>query len=314
MRYLEVLGLNIQTTSTSSYHTKMRSFKILCKESACVTVPVYRNGSIDLARFLGSVAIVWFHLGLPGSSTALSALHLFILLQIYYGAGRSLVAQAKRLLVPWAFWSGVYAVAKIGQAALEARPLSEEFHWWMLFTGPSIHLWYLPFSFLALVVCNAVWQRLSPFVFWGGMIAAFLGAIYVSNIHALPTPLGQWTSVVPAVVVGLALRDRAPGWHNVILWGALAASIAVALGFTAAAWQTFVAVILVGAAIAFPFPSTSVSRRLSDLSFGIYLVHPAFVALCQWGTFLNVYLMFATVLSLSIGLTFLLRRFAPVTV
>jgi hypothetical protein len=60
-----------------------------------------RNGSIEYARFLGALGIVWFHMKMPGGTTALAALQLFILLQVYFGAERALSPQARRLLVPW---------------------------------------------------------------------------------------------------------------------------------------------------------------------------------------------------------------------
>lgn len=79
--------LRITDTRYASDHTPVRQ----------------RNGTVDLARFIGAIAIIWFHRPLPGASTALAALHLFIVLQVMFGVTRLMGPQARRLLVPWLF-------------------------------------------------------------------------------------------------------------------------------------------------------------------------------------------------------------------
>jgi len=120
-----------------------------------------RNGSIEYARFLGALAIVWFHLHLPGASTALAALQLFILLQVHFGFDRPLRQQVRRLLVPWAIWSTIYAAGKVTQAIAEDTPIVGEFEYWMILTGTSLHLWYLPFSVAAISVVQVLPRLIS---------------------------------------------------------------------------------------------------------------------------------------------------------
>ena len=65
-----------------------------------------RNGTVDLLRFLGAIAIVWFHLGLPYAEIFLSALPMFAMLSVSYGSGKSFPNRLRRFMVPWLFWFG----------------------------------------------------------------------------------------------------------------------------------------------------------------------------------------------------------------
>ena len=53
-------------------------------------------------------------------------------------------------------------------------------------------------------------------------------------------------------------------------------------GWVSGAWQTLVAVVVIGITFMFPMPSTIVSERLSNISFGIYLIHPAVYAVLTY--------------------------------
>lgn len=275
---------------------------------------INRNGSIEYARFLGALGIVWFHMKMPGGSTALSALQLFILLQVYFGAERALSPQARRLLVPWLLWSTIYAVGKIAQALLQSNPVSEEFELWMVFTGPSIHLWYLPFSFACVALAGFMLQTMTwPAIYALTALAATV-SLAASNLMNLTIPLAQWTTVTAAAVIGLLVKGPVPS-RVVLTIFIIASGIAVyVLGWTSGTWQTLVATGVFFIVTEIKLPSTAVSKQLSQISFGIYLIHPAVYSISMLVVPSGTILSYALVISLSSVAVHFLRRHAPILV
>lgn len=82
-----------------------------------------RNGSLDYARFAAAFGIVFFYAGAAGSNIGYAALPFFLIVMIVlaipsaarlgfadYTSGR-----ARRLLLPWLLWSGVYGSLKLAE-------------------------------------------------------------------------------------------------------------------------------------------------------------------------------------------------------
>ena len=265
-----------------------------------------RNGSIDILRFAGAVGIVWFHLKMPGAQFALSALPMFVTLLVYFGAGTSMKKRAARLMAPWAIWCVIYALAKIADALVSGKPVSSEFSYWMLFTGPALHLWFLPFSFFFL----ALFERLKGRVLW--MVAIILSGLSLWALQAglLRVPLEQWASVVPAAFLGLLMQQgKSP--------------VPVAVGFTAicallylTGWNILTMQLGLGAlltliALVFKSPAAPITTILSNISLGVYLIHPLIYAAALRIGVTDGAIMFLLVLVGSLVATQILRRALP---
>lgn len=275
---------------------------------------VDRNGSIEYARFLGALGIVWFHMKMPGGTTALAALQLFILLQVYFGAERALLPQARRLLVPWVLWSAIYAVGKVAQAWLHNSPVSEEFDLWMLFTGPSIHLWYLPFSFICVALARIMLKTLTWSAIYALTVLIAVGSLALTNLKDLTIPLAQWSTVTAAAIIGLLVKGPIPA-RVVLSISIITTGLAVhVLGWHSGAWQTLVAAGVVFLVMEVKLPSTEISRQLSEISFGIYLIHPAVYSILTLLGELENILSYALVISLTSVSVYILRRWAPILV
>lgn len=116
-----------------------------------------RNASFDYARLLAVFGIVLFHSGAPGAAWGYVGLPFFLLLLGVFAApaaARLSTAayartRARRLLTPWLIWSAIYAALLAVQAARNGRPVLADFDASMLLTGPALHLWFLPFAFVA---------------------------------------------------------------------------------------------------------------------------------------------------------------------
>lgn len=231
-----------------------------------------RNGSVDYLRFIGSIGIIWFHLDLPGSEIGLAALPMFVALFVCFGRGRDIASLNRRLLFPWLIWSAVFGTAKLAQTGLSGGALSEEFEWWMLLAGPAIHLWFLPFSYIFILIVNQMRRQTRGLV----VVVLVPCSIWLADI-ALPAPFAQWVTVIPAACMGLVLSHLGPrstrahffGWCSVAI-----ALLMVVAGAEAVALQYVIGISVTLLALALKTRSGGVGRFLAETSFGIYLLHP----------------------------------------
>jgi peptidoglycan/LPS O-acetylase OafA/YrhL len=260
-----------------------------------------RNGSVDLLRFLGAIGIVLFHVKAPGSAIGYAALPAFVAITILYtlqgSAGQTasgfLGSRARRLLIPWLGWSAIYGAAKLADAAMRGAPVGSEFRPWMVLTGPAIHLWFLPFAFLAtaLVVGGSRLFRLEDGgrtpggrLLGGCLVFVAFAALALVLRHGfdLRVPFAQWVFVLPAVGLGVCLQTvehRLPDLAIVVVLAAAIHLAAVALGLRAGTFELLLATTACTLTLAVRLPPAALLRRLGGLSLGIYLVHPLIVAI-----------------------------------
>lgn len=159
-----------------------------------------RNGLVDYCRFIAALGIVWFHTDAPGERLAYIAVPFFVLL-LSLPSRASLADRARRLLVPFVVWSGIYAALRMSSALHSGEDL---FGWWqpsMVLTGTSIHLWFLPFAFLVAVVAPVLRKTKAVLVL--PVLAA--GALAAGALALLGGPLAypwyQWSfGLIPALV------------------------------------------------------------------------------------------------------------------
>lgn len=232
-----------------------------------------RNGLIDYGRFLAALGIVWFHTQAPGYRVAYIALPLFlVLLTMPPSAGFG--TRARRLLVPFLTWSLVFAMLSTALALKNQNPPFEWWRWHMLLSGTWIHLWVLPFAFIAVTV--SPWLR-HP-------LASLGAAILVATLIALngtpqTVPFGLWTFGVIPVLTGIAYF--AWGWRL----AATTLGLSMLILFLGAPSPDNI-VLLVGTGLALVFlsnhlPTTAVSDWCARLSLWIYLSNPLVIVVGQ---------------------------------
>jgi hypothetical protein len=247
---------------------------------------------------------------LPGFKYGLAALPMFVTLFVCFNFKRDVAALNQRLLYPWLVWSAIFAAAKIAQAMLSGRAIIDEFTWSMLLTGPSIHLWFLPFSYLFVLVA-----RLMSFkaLLVAGLVLIPL-CVWLANSTTLPAPFAQWVTVVPAAFMGIALQFfkakpipvLAVGWASVVAAYVLAVC---GLGTVALQYAIGVGAVLIGFMI--QIRTSSLSEFFSKVSFGVYLIHPLIFASVLYLPLGDLWLQFVVVVLVSIAATLVLRRVAP---
>lgn len=252
-----------------------------------------RNGTVDIARFVGALGIVWFHEHAPFAWLGYAALPMFVAFLLYFALATADRAgtdrrRGTRLLLPWLAWSVIFGAAKVVDALASGAPIASEFDYWMLLTGPKIHLWFLPFAFFAgwgLIALLPIIRRHCSFpALWFLFAAVQVGMFFVLTEFTFGRPFYQWLFVVPAVFLGLMLYladgDRVR-LLSVAAAAALACWLAASFGWQHGAVQTMIAASVCAAVLMLPLAASPVTGLLARISLGIYLVHPLISALLK---------------------------------
>ena len=253
-----------------------------------------------------------------------------------YNVGKVARRKAGRLLKPWLFWSIVYAGLGLAKMIHENLSFSEVFSPAMLLTGTRIHLWFLPFAFVAALLLVLIHRRIVGIpdsytittAISIGALCVFGCSIIQSHLHP-PTPLAQWILGLPAIPIGFAIgrikilqrtEDRKKYFMFIIL-SALAACVGcvvfdrlshgVWLNYSSKfAIRYFVSLVIFCSALHWRGKLDPVSASMASLSYGIYLIHPlVLVPFYQLGIAIqHPLLLLFLVLSVSSLIIFILRK------
>jgi hypothetical protein len=257
-----------------------------------------RLPGVDLVRLGGVVAIVWFHIQAPGREFAYAGLPVLLVLSVampvFQSRGRSLtedaVRRGVRLIRPWAFWSAFYGVGIVGRNWHRGEPLFARFDPNWLLIGPELHLWYLPFAYLATLAALALQRALSgrppaTTCAVGAVLGAgtVLASSVVLSLRPIPAPYTQWLFSLAAIPYGLAigeaLRHVAPERRARTVGWVAASAVAAALGLNAlgnrdSAIAYGIGVPVACAAVLWTPRLNALGNSLVALPMGIYLLHP----------------------------------------
>ncbi len=253
-----------------------------------------------------------------------------------YSVGKVARRKAGRLLKPWLFWSIVYAGLGLAKMIHENLSFSEVFSPAMLLTGTRIHLWFLPFAFVAALLLVLIHRRIVGIpdsytittAISIGALCVFGCSIIQSHLHP-PTPLAQWILGLPAIPIGFAIgrikilqrtEDRKKYFMFIIL-SALAACVGcvvfdrlshgVWLNYSSKfAIRYFVSLVIFCSALHWRGKLDPLSASMASLSYGIYLIHPlVLVPFYQLGIAIqHPLLLLFLVLSVSSLIIFILRK------
>lgn len=280
-----------------------------------------RLAGIEVLRLVAAAGIVWFHAGAPGAVIGYGGLPVFVLLSVAFAAEAAALppeavvrAQARRLLVPWLAWSGVYALLRVAEAVARGEPPVAWADPWMLLTGPVLPLWYLPFAFAVTTAVRVARPRRAP-VAWcaAGAGLLVLVAVLLPRL-AVPPPVPQWVFVAPSVLLGLGLAGvpRGPGARRLaagLVGAAVAATAAAALlGGGRFALPYLVGVAACAVAWCVDLPAAPRLRAVTDLAFGLFLVHPLVLAVALLSLPPRSVVVAAVTLAASAALAALMRR------
>ena len=304
-----------------------------------------RIANIERLRFLSAFCVASFHIhiwfprsiGVVGFIILLLSFCAFVVNKPEpYSVAVVARRKARRLLKPWLFWSIIYGGLSLAKMILENVSFSEVFSPTMLLTGTRIHLWFLPFAFVAALLLVVIHRRIvnvrDSFTITTAILIGALCVFGCSIIqsHLLPpTPIAQWVLGLPAIPIGFAIgrikilqktEDRKKYFLFVIL-SALAACVGcvmfdrlshgIWLNYSSKfAIRYFVSLVIFCSALHWRGKLDAVSASFASLSYGIYLIHPlVLVPFCRLGIAIqNPLLLLFLVLSVSSLITFILRK------
>ncbi len=259
-----------------------------------------RVAGIDYLRIVAAIGIVWFHvMEAPARVVAYAGLPVFVILTLLLPLmrddaaplARTATRRARRLLLPWAVWYAVYA----GFAVRMGRPIVSDQGLGSLLYGPALHLWFLPFAFVASLASDAAGRRLLRQPEVTAVLAPVVGSVWVwftvQYLDGLDAPWVQFAlagSFAP-FAIGLAAAQRLPVArlrHNALALTALLPAV-VATGMWNAglessdALSAALGVAAVAAVLCVRLPSSRWVGRLATLTMGVYLIHP----IALWGVY-----------------------------
>jgi surface polysaccharide O-acyltransferase-like enzyme len=292
-----------------------------------------RFGAVDLAKLAAAAAVVWIHaISCDASQEFLPlcrfAVPFFTCAAVYFVLQKETerkvpwksycLQRARRIYVPFLWWSGIYLAARFLKHALTGGGSPIDLSPAMLLNGTAHHLWFLPFICLASVITFIVAKCLGTpqegrELWWAlafmlaGTAFAFIPCPVI--IDTADFPLSYFIDHVwdafPAVFFGAALFCLL----RIMMPGALLRGVALVLGLICVGYEFLygghaVTPHLAGASLLF-FTTTQANRDWmkwvgpwAKLAFIVYLVHVLFVETLQ-----TVAVRFGGVQSLSADLS-----------
>lgn len=243
---------------------------------------------IDLARFIAAFGVVVAHAeASPRDWVGHLALALFAILTAYLavqsaeraGGSYAYLPRARRLILPWLAWSLFYRMVEtvVSDDPDRFRLLSDP---WSLLYGSYIHLWFLPFIGLAMVLVSPVVRHVTTPRRLTVALVLMLGPsaflFWAQAALDLPQPLAQWAFTLPCYVLGLLLAKAHAMGRPVaaLVAGTVLTGLAIWLG-QAAPWTFTLLAGLAAFEISWRLPIRGAwALHLGQVAFGIYLIHP----------------------------------------
>ena len=268
-----------------------------------------RIANIERLRIVSAFGVASFHthnwfprsIGVTGFIILLLSFCAFIVDKTEpYGVVKVANRKAQRLLKPWLFWSVVYGGLGLAKMVHDNVSFSDVFSPTMLLTGTRIHLWFLPFAFVASLFLAAVHRKILGIPDSFVIIAAIsIGALSIFGCSIIqsrlspPTPLAQWMLGLPAIPFGFAIgrtrildkyEDRRKYFVFIILSTMAACAACMALArLSYGTWFDYgikfsvrylASLLIFCSALHWCGKLDPISANLASLSYGIYLIHP----------------------------------------
>ena len=251
---------------------------------------INRNELIDVLRVISAFLIVWYHSEmLLGKVISYAGLIVFIVISIYLGfksycIGYCFKSRFKKLIIPWLVWSLVYGFANL--ALFGSAYKNSNGYFLNMLVGTHIHLWYLPFIFISLILSRLIKQKVSEkitaylsivsYVIW--VLTSFLWRDWSFEIGI---PVSLYMHAIGGVFIGLymACSKQLSKEINFIFIFIMYISTIISLSFSNVGESYLVGISAILIALNYQ-TKKSINKyilKLSGYSYGIYLIHPIWI-------------------------------------
>jgi len=256
-----------------------------------------RIESYDWVRLLAAINVVLFHVSpSPTGYLGRGGVPAFLMIAASIPAmktgleafGPFAAHRARRILVPWLFWSAVFGL--VAGARYLHRGIVPEWTVHELLIGTSMHLWFFPAVFVGTLLVWIVLRLIDPLdnsralvLILGGGLGLFAIHAWLSKNGALSVPYGHWAFAAPALAIGMALglacresnRSRRAALVITVGFAAvLGAGLHWAIDEKGSAISYFLAGTALPATLLLPLHSGVVLQSFTRVSLGVYALHP----------------------------------------
>ncbi|MDB6171070.1 MAG: putative acyltransferase [Chthoniobacteraceae bacterium] len=287
-------------------------------------IAVHKRQDIEALRIASAFAIVWYHSGISGHEVSYGGLIVFLILSVYL-AGHSarpinlrIFQRAQRLLIPWVIWFVVYGVFNV----IKHKPIISLGNGALagVLAGSSIHLWYMPYIFVWLILFDFSRTKLpDSLISWvSGILAAVmlsLTVVWRAELVHLGYPFTQYLHGLAGIFLGSFFA----GWNalhrkaRMLLLTIIVLSAVSAIPYEGVGIPYLIG-IAAGCILVFKPFDKAININLdliSQCTLGVYFVHVLLLAFIRkFGVDHNTLLPVAGFI-LSVAIVFLMRRSFP---
>jgi fucose 4-O-acetylase-like acetyltransferase len=273
-----------------------------------------KRQDIEALRVISVFGIVWFHSNASGHDIAYSGLVAFLILSMYLAGSvpvsiiESIAKRFARLIIPWMIWFVIYGAVN----SLKGKPPVDSSNGLAagILAGTSLHLWYLPYIFFALVLFDALRRYVSERHIAIGsailVICAFASVPYWRQASiASGYPYAQYAHALPGLFLGVFFLyyRKLPSTTSKSLL-----IIILLLAYLRIPYEDIGIPYALGICAGYAIVNRSAASKtprfigaLGKYSFGIYLIHILFLRLIGRFDFIHGSLVpvFAFLLSLA---------------
>jgi fucose 4-O-acetylase-like acetyltransferase len=254
---------------------------------------VKKRQEIELLRICSAFGIVWYHSVGVGRDIAYAGLVAFLIISMYFAAKagmrrKRIGERARALLLPWLVWFLIYGAINVAGG----RPFVPTEHGVVagVLAGSSIHLWYLPFIFMAMVSFDHIKehvdeQALSTLCIVLAAALLLLSGVWRGPSLAFDYPYAQYAHALDGVLIGVFFANCSalPRRRRAALIGMVLLVLLFALPTQGVGVPYLVGVLAVSLVL-LPkwerFADLDVSW-LADCTLGIYLSHALWLRLLK---------------------------------
>lgn len=278
---------------------------------------------IEFLRIISAFGIIYFHSGVEiGREIAYGGLIFFTSISTYFAtlskSKRNLLFRVKRLIIPYFIYSILYGVYNLIVEGVFI-PTQDNRNSILLAT-PSIHLWFLPFIFIALITID--YFRSFILKKWG---ATLVGIFAIILILLSPiwrefdyiSPYGQYAHATPALLIGIFLGGSKNNFVKSIIFAGIILSILIIvckqIPYVGITYLTGIL------PLCFLFNSNDKKYKqdensfiihISSTTFGVYLIHPLIIKTLKHLKMADVGLPVTTFV-ISVTIILLIKKIIP---
>jgi len=243
------------------------------------------RGNIEILRIVATFGIICYHSGIEYGYFGLIV---FLIISGFFSGNGQIFSQSLnkrfvRIMIPWLFWSLIYGLKNVARK----EPLIDSSNGIVagILSSPSIHLWYLPYIFILLLFFDQLKLRLpkTALSITCGIISAsilVLSPFWRDTSLSFGYPWAQYIHGISAALFGVFLAN-----HKSISASTFISIFVINIG---AAIRYLVTkncgmeYVIAYSAMSFAavfgesllISTKSMMFKISQCSFGVYLVHP----------------------------------------